>query len=254
MTVKKHTKKMYNKFGKEYMRTRNEKNPERMFNEGYELPSMLRAVGNVKGKSLLDMGCGAGIHAKNYVQKGAKVCGFDISKTMVEMAKENCPTLEFKIGSMEKIPFNNTFDIIIASLCLDYIDDIVPIFKEVSAHLKKNGMFYFSSESPHSVLREKYKDKDVIIRGIGTFVYKNKRVILGNPNKRMIEYEMVPGMTTKSYLRPLRDYLKAFQESGMEFIDIIDCKPNALFKKNNPEQYEKMIKVPLFSIYVARKK
>lgn len=254
MNIRYHNKKMYDQYGKEYQKTRDERRPERLFNEEYELPSMIKAVGNVKNKWLLDIGCGAGKHSKKYLSKGAKVCGLDISKTMIEMAKKECPSIDFKVGSMDKIPFNKKFDIITASLCIDYIDNLGPVFKEISSHLKKGGLFYFSAESPQIPSKEKYEDKDVLFKGTGTFIYKNKRIVLGNTKKRMIEWEMVPGMKMKTYLRPLRDYLKAFQGSEMEFIDLVDCKPTARFKKLNPEQYEKLLKVPLFSIYVARKK
>ena len=52
MTIEKHNKKMYDQFGKEYQRTRKEKHKSRLYNEFLEVPCMIKAVGNIKGKKL----------------------------------------------------------------------------------------------------------------------------------------------------------------------------------------------------------
>ena len=80
---------MYDNFGKEYVKTRKENSPERAYNEYMELPAMIEAVGNIKGKKLLDIGCGAGIHIEKYLKKGTICEGIDISETMIELARKN---------------------------------------------------------------------------------------------------------------------------------------------------------------------
>ena len=250
---------MYNKFGKEYQRTRDIKDPSRAYNEFYELPSMVKAVGNIKNKKLLDIGCGAGVHVKKYMKKGAKCQGMDISKTMIELAKEKCPTAEFKVGTMTKLPYkNNQFEIATSSLAINYVKDLKKAFKEVNRILKKNGLFYFSDESQISYCREKYIDKNTKISAVGYIKNKKtgKEMVLGDcwkPMKIVID-SMVPGMTLKHYDRPLRTILKTLVDTDFELIDVIDCMPTKEFKKISPKGYNRLIKFPLFSIYVARKK
>ncbi len=258
MNVEKHTKNMYNKFGREYQRTREERHKSRVYNEFLEVPCMVKAVGNIKGKKLLDVGCGAGVHIKHYISKGAKCCGIDLSQTMIEMAKQNCPNVKFKVGSMTKLPYkNSSFDIVTASLSIDYIKDLIPILKEISRVLKKGGVFYYSNESPIASAREVYEDKNFKIVGIGKFVDKKtgKQIALGRGwDERLAEWEMVPGMLMKTYNKTFRTQLKNLRKAGFELIDFIDCKPTPAFKKYDSKAYEVFSKFPLFSIYVSQKK
>jgi ubiquinone/menaquinone biosynthesis C-methylase UbiE len=258
MADEKHTKEMYDKFGKEYQKTRKEKHQSRLYNEYLEVPCMIKAVGNIKGKKLLDIGCGAGIHIKKYISKGAICWGSDISKSMIEMAKENCPDVKFEVASMTKLPYkNSSFDIVTASLSIHYIKNLVPVFKEISRVLKKGGKFYYSTESPTACARERYEDKNFSIVGVGKFIDKKtgKQITLGKAwDEVLTEWEMVPGMIIETYKKTFRTQLSNLRDTGFELIDFIDCKPTPTFKKYDPKGYEVYSKFPVFSIYVSQKK
>lgn len=251
MTVEKHTKNMYDTFGKEYQKNR-------IYNQYFEMPQMMKAVGNIKGKKLLDVGCGAGVHIKKYLAKGAKCWGIDLSKTMIGMAKKNCPKVDFKVGSIVKLPYNqSSFDIVTASLCMDYIEDLKPVFKEINRVLKKGGIFIFSDESPISVSKEVYENKKYKIVGVGKLIDKESGEIItfGRAwTERLKEWEMQPGMKMKTYTKTFRTQLRDLVTSGFELIDFIDCKPTKGFKKHDPKAYELYCKYPLMSIFVSRKK
>jgi 2-polyprenyl-3-methyl-5-hydroxy-6-metoxy-1,4-benzoquinol methylase len=47
------------------------------------------ALGDVKGKSILDVGCGSGLYAIYFAQRGADVTGLDFSANMIELAERN---------------------------------------------------------------------------------------------------------------------------------------------------------------------
>ncbi len=101
----------------------------------------LELVGNVKGKEVLDYGCGSGLYLKVLIKRGASVKGFDISEEMLKIARKKFPKLDLRLGSGYNIPFREKFDLVVAPLVLHYIDDWDKVFREVSRVLKKNGIF-----------------------------------------------------------------------------------------------------------------
>jgi hypothetical protein len=65
---------------------------------------------------------------------------------------------------------------------------------------------------------------------------------------------MLPGMKMRTYQRLFRTQLLALVRNGFELIDFIDCKPIPAFRKHNPEKYDIFTRMPIFSIYILRKK
>jgi len=51
-------------------------------------PALKRLMGNVKGKKVLDLGCGEGRFARFFANAGAKVTGIDISEGLIKAALE----------------------------------------------------------------------------------------------------------------------------------------------------------------------
>ena len=57
-------------------------------NDLFEIPALLSMMPDLKGKRVLDLGCGYGEHCKLFVARGAKrVLGIDISQKMLEIAE-----------------------------------------------------------------------------------------------------------------------------------------------------------------------
>src|SRR3989338_4551471 len=130
----------YDQLAVSYHDLRTKKNPNGWFyNELLEMPATLELLGNVKGKKILDLGCGTGIYAKLLTKKGAKVKGFDISPKMIDIAKKENPNLDLKVGSANKIPFNDKFDIVLASLVVHYLSNWDKLLKEVKGVLRQGG-------------------------------------------------------------------------------------------------------------------
>jgi ubiquinone/menaquinone biosynthesis C-methylase UbiE len=54
-------------------------------------PNLIRFLEPLKGKEILDYGCGTGIFARELRDKGARVTGVDVSRGMIDMAKKASP-------------------------------------------------------------------------------------------------------------------------------------------------------------------
>ena len=114
----------YNKLAKFYQERRNDKT-RFDYNRDIDMPGILKAIGPVKNKTILDLGCGFGDLASRLSRKGAKkIIGIDNSKAMVQLASEqNIKKCTFQVGDMnKKLPFkNNSFDIVVSSLAFHYV-------------------------------------------------------------------------------------------------------------------------------------
>jgi len=59
----------------------------------------------VKGKRVLDAGCGPGIYAEWLADRGAKVVALDVSPKMVELAKKRVGTKATVLQADIRTPF-----------------------------------------------------------------------------------------------------------------------------------------------------
>lgn len=119
-----------------------------------EIPIMRSILPNLKNKTILDLGCGAGSMDMFFIQNGAKrVVATDISKNMINEAKKTYDTkqIDFKVLKMEDIgKIKEKFDIVYSSLAFHYVKNFNKLIKNIYNLLKPNGILVFSQESPLS--------------------------------------------------------------------------------------------------------
>ena len=118
----------------------------------FEIPALLSMMPDLKGKSVLDLGCGYGEHCRMFIERGAeRVVGIDISKKMLEVAvRENSdPRIEYLNMPIENIAeLDGSFDVIVSSLALHYVEDFTDVVRNAHSLLNENGLFIFSQEHP----------------------------------------------------------------------------------------------------------
>ena len=118
----------------------------------FEIPALLSMMPDLRGKRVLDLGCGFGEHCKMFVDRGAeRVVGIDISEKMLEVAvRENShPKIEYRRMPIEDIDrLSESFDVAVSSLALHYIEDFVGVTEKVYRLLAPSGVFVFSQEHP----------------------------------------------------------------------------------------------------------
>jgi len=110
---------------------------------------ILSKMGNLKGKKILDLGCGFGEASVYFALKGAKVTSLDLSEKMIECVKSlskkynvvsSINTLKSKA---EKIPLkNDSFDIIFGGNVLHHTD-VKAVSREIKRVLKPKGKAFF---------------------------------------------------------------------------------------------------------------
>lgn len=121
-------------------------------NNLFEIPALFSMMPDLKGKKVLDLGCGFGEHCRQFVNRGAeKVVGIDISEKMLEVARvENCdPKITYLNMPMEDIAgLEERFDVVVSSLAFHYVEDFEGVIRNIHSLLKENGIFIFSQENP----------------------------------------------------------------------------------------------------------
>lgn len=122
------------------------------FNDCIETPILLAMLPDLYGKSILDIGCGMGQHAKQYSDMGAKsVLGIDISEKMLEYAGKHffADNITYRQMAMEDIcGLNQTFDLITSSLVFDYVENFDELMRNVYTLMKDDAEFVFSMSHP----------------------------------------------------------------------------------------------------------
>ena len=122
------------------------------FNDCIETPILFKLLPDLKGKRILDIGCGMGQHAKLYADGGAEsVLGIDISEKMLAYAAEHysAGNIEYRRLAMEDIgTLREKFDLVTSSLAFDYAEDFDKLARDVYALIKDGGSFVFSMSHP----------------------------------------------------------------------------------------------------------
>lgn len=147
------------KFFEGYIELRSE--PDN-WNDNFEIPALRSLLPDLKGKSVLDVGCGFGGNCMYFVEQGAEsVIGIDISQKMITLAKEknSDDKISYVVSAIEDYEFpNNEFDIVVSSLALHYISDFKTAIEKIHNTLKVKGELIFSIEHPIVTSNKDYQD------------------------------------------------------------------------------------------------
>ncbi|HYD35347.1 MAG TPA: class I SAM-dependent methyltransferase [Vitreimonas sp.] len=136
---------LYNAISQKYSANRNKAS-----NDVTELPAVMKLLGDLKSKNVLDMGCGLGKHAHEFIKSGANVTGYDASEKMVKITQTLCRNKGYFFrAEHETVSFEpSSFDVINASFTLTYSTQLDLLFTNVNSWLKPQGVFTFSIPHP----------------------------------------------------------------------------------------------------------
>lgn len=122
------------------------------YNNLIEQPCIRTLLPDLKGKRILDIGCGAGDFAAFCVDSGAVLVeGNDISFNMIRLAKEKYDQkgIIFKQTAIEDMNLQQgAYDLIVSSLALHYVEDFAEAIQNIATGLQAGGQFIFSIQHP----------------------------------------------------------------------------------------------------------
>jgi 2-polyprenyl-3-methyl-5-hydroxy-6-metoxy-1,4-benzoquinol methylase len=117
-------------------------------------------MGLKENDEVLDIACGSGDQSIELARKGFRVTAFDISDTLIQVAKEsaknNRVTVNFSVGDMRAMSFNQQFNgAILLSHSFGFFnhEENAHVLKDSYASLKKGGRLLLDLMNPYNLPR-----------------------------------------------------------------------------------------------------
>ena len=115
-----------------------------------KLHHLLRLVDfdGYRGRSVLDVGCGAGVDLARFARGGAAVTGVDLAPSAIDLARTNFAQQglhgRFEVADGEALPFpDNSFDMVFAHGVVQYTANPRRLVEECRRVLKPGGQAVF---------------------------------------------------------------------------------------------------------------
>ena len=139
----------------------------------------LEASNPTPGKKILEVGCGSGKFVVECAKMGAEVCGIDISREMIEIAKDFCEKnkveAELRIGDATK-DLPKGFDVCIALGVFEYFEDPRTVLENMFASTNEGGKIIFSVPSLFT-FQTPLRNVLLYYRNVKCYYYTKKRVL-----------------------------------------------------------------------------
>jgi SAM-dependent methyltransferase len=217
-------------------------NPDGDFSKRHLLnPELLRMMGEVRGRRILDAGCGHGYLSRMLAARGARVTGVEPAQALFDYATEKEAAQPLGIRYVQadlcRLPdLGGPFDAVVATMVLLDIPDWTGAMKACAGALAPGGLFVFSVNHPcFEQLAPSWRE------------HGEYRV-----REYFAEYE-IPGPYGASFHRTLSAYLNELGRLGCQLRELAEPAldpATAAAAGNGAEAYAHL---PNFLVVAARK-
>lgn len=208
-------------------------------------PALFEVIGDVSGKRILDVACGAGDISIQLSQRGAICVGVDFSGELIKLGQKEAAKLglniDYRVMDARNIrSLDGKFDLAIVALLFPHLPALKDITQTVS------GISRLLETDGRLVIAEPHPAFDFYMRkrlANGDFKYFST----GLP----YEFQMDIGdhaLTSEAYHWTLQDYSQALTEGGFVIRRVIEPQPIPESKAVDPEWYEEKSKYPSYII------
>jgi 2-polyprenyl-3-methyl-5-hydroxy-6-metoxy-1,4-benzoquinol methylase len=214
-----------------------------IYHKTYINPVILKLLGSIKGKKILDLACGQGYFSRILAKRGATVIGIDNSNKLLEIARveENKKSIGLEYFCRDSARLqgikNASLDIIVSNMSFHDIKNIKSTIKECSRVLKPKGRLIFSIPHPWRDSSSRTKDKQ------GHYLRVNRY-------KSIFSMEHFLENGVKAYHRPIDFYLQEFSKNNFVVSNFLEISVNHSFRKkiDDPAMIAHKQEIPSFLI------
>ncbi|WP_037370273.1 class I SAM-dependent methyltransferase [Amycolatopsis orientalis] len=169
-------------------------------------PVLLRLLGDVHGRRVLDAGCGNGYFSRMLAARGAEVTGVEPAESLISFAREKSGDgISYLRADLTRLPELEPFDAVVCSMVLMAIPDWKPAMRACVEAVRPGGLFVFAIV--HPAFEELF----------GTWQrygeYRRKEYLA--------EYEIV-GRDASDFHRPISAYLNEMAALGCRLREMVE--------------------------------
>lgn len=222
----------------------------------------LRLLGNVEGKRVLELACGAAQNSIALAKWNARVTAVDFSP--VQLAKARDLMLKESVGvdllraDMENLGMfrDSFFDVVISSFGWEFAPDLRRCFRECQRVLKPGGILLVCTVHPLAAFEWDESECALIVNN-----YFDPPVEIWN------ETPMDPRSHAVTYFHTIEDMFTSLTSSGFQVDSIVEPYPMNIHAMTDDEkrkipyggkywegQYERLRKVPFSIVYRATRR
>ncbi|MGI8792582.1 MAG: class I SAM-dependent methyltransferase [Acidimicrobiales bacterium] len=186
---------------------------------GPDIPteSELRLLGDVKGKRVLELGCGGAQCSIAFAKQGAIAIGVDFSAEQLAFARRLCDRedvrVELRHADLADLAFvrADSIDLVFSAYAFGYVEDLHRVFRQVHRVLKPNAPLVFSLPHPAYDMIDDDADQPLLIR---------------RPyfDRSPIDYEW-NGITFTDYHHTMGDLFSGLTRSGYRIDQVLEPEP-----------------------------
>ena len=176
---------------------------------------LLHLAGDVSRRKVLDAGCGEGHLARLFARHGAQVVGVDVSPRLIEAARSHPDSHQLDTTFLQADltlrlpPYRNHFDLVVANMVLDSVEDHLELLRTIGDVLKSDGRFLLSLNNPYSAVN-RGKLETYFASGSVSRVFGKERV----------------GFEAPYVHRTFEDLVTAFRHNGFLLCTLEDVRPD----------------------------
>jgi SAM-dependent methyltransferase len=146
--------------------------PTNVAHYGPDIPTEaeLRLLGELRGKKVLELGCGGAQCSIAFAKQGATAIGVDFSAAQLaharRLAAEEEVRVELRQGDLADLAFlrADSIDLVFSAYAFGYVEDLNRVFRQVHRVLKVGAPLVFSLAHPAYDLIDDAADPPLLVR------------------------------------------------------------------------------------------
>jgi SAM-dependent methyltransferase len=218
-------------------------------------PYIVKLIDDIRGKLILDAGCGEGYVSRMMARRGGRVIGVDNSPNMIRVAKiieeREKLGIRYEVANVLNLTHlfgPNKFDVVVSVLVFPYLNEnnLDKAINEVHSILKGSGQFILAIPHPFLyIIKPRTNWVKFIYGNLNYFDCRKVRIKLFDKDKK--------AFSTEVYHHTLEHIINSLVNNGFQLIQILEPKPSKNDLKTYSYMWGEENRRPFYLIIKAKK-